>query len=168
MGRPVLHRRRWPSLFGWVPCCCATAHSSLLRPSCSLATGGSAVSPAPIRVRLDYLQGQGRLMRPPRDGSLQIHLSQGPSGRAFGTESLVLADYLLPACSPSMSADTGMTAGRTAPAQPEPSLTARLWVRLRPRSAVCRAPIPSDSETSCPAPAIRGQAPIQVRRAWAW
>ncbi len=103
MGRPVLHRRRWPSLFCWVPCCCATAHSSLLRPSCSLATGGSAVSPALIRVRLDYLQGQGRLMRPPRDGSLQIHPSQGPSGRTFGTESLALAGYLLPAGSPSMS-----------------------------------------------------------------
>ena len=29
---------------------------------------------------LDYLQGQGRLMRPPRDGSLRIHPSLGPSG----------------------------------------------------------------------------------------
>ena len=34
---------------------------------------------------LDYLQGQGRLMRPPRDGSLRIHPSLGTSVGARGT-----------------------------------------------------------------------------------
>ena len=35
--------------------------------------------------KLDYLQGQGRLMRPPRDGSFRIHPSLGTSGRARWT-----------------------------------------------------------------------------------
>jgi hypothetical protein len=39
-----------PSLFGQGPCCCATPRSSLLCLSCPLATGRSAVSPAPIKV----------------------------------------------------------------------------------------------------------------------
>jgi len=44
----------------------------------------SCVTCAHRGYRLDYLQGQGRLTRPPRDGSLRIHLSRahraGPSG----------------------------------------------------------------------------------------
>ncbi len=53
-GRQVLPQRRRPSLVGEGPCCCATARCSLLIPSCLLATGGSAVSPASIRV-LDWI-----------------------------------------------------------------------------------------------------------------
>jgi hypothetical protein len=49
-GQPVLHQRRRPSLVGRGPCCCATARSSLLIPSCSMGTGGSAVSPAPMVI----------------------------------------------------------------------------------------------------------------------
>jgi hypothetical protein len=74
--------------------------------------------------RLGYLQGQGRLMRPPRDGSLRIHPSLGPLGRTIGTdsESVVLAGYLLPAAVLAHLTDTGMVAGHPAPAQPELSL----------------------------------------------
>jgi hypothetical protein len=79
----------------------------------------SCVAGAHQAFRLDYLQGQGRLMRPPRDGSLRIHPSPGPSGRTVGTdsESLVLAGCLLPAAVLAHLTDTGM-----APAQPELSL----------------------------------------------
>jgi hypothetical protein len=121
-GQPVLHQRRRPSLVGRGPCCCATSRPSLLIPSCALAIGGPVVSPAPINgYRLDYLKGQGRLMRPPRDGSLRIHPSSGPSGRTIGTdsESLVLAVL-------AHLTDTGMVAGHPAPAQPELSLTRML------------------------------------------
>jgi hypothetical protein len=59
-GRPVLHQRRQPSLLGRGPCCCATARSSLLIPSCLLATGGLAVSPAPIRL-LDWITCKDRV-----------------------------------------------------------------------------------------------------------
>ena len=74
--------------------------------------------------RLGYLQGQGRLMRPPRDGSLRIHPSPGPSGRTVGTdsESLVLAGCLLPAAVLAHLTETGTVAGHPAPAQPELSL----------------------------------------------
>jgi hypothetical protein len=92
----------------------------------------------PSRLK-SYLQGQGRLTRPPRDGSLRIHLSPGPSGRTVGMKSQVLVDRLLPAGSPSMSdcSDTGVSVvtGRPAPAQTEPSLIAQLWVRLQQRHA---------------------------------
>ena len=92
----------------------------------------------PSRLK-SYLQGQGRLTRPPRDGSLRIHLSPGPSGRTVGMESQVLVDRLLPAGSPSTSdcSDTGVSVvtGRPAPAQTEPSLIAQLWVRLQQRHA---------------------------------
>ena len=63
----------------------------------------SCVAGARQGQRLDYLQGQGRLTRPPRDGSLRIHPSPGPSGRTAGTESLVLVGCLLPDGSPSTS-----------------------------------------------------------------
>jgi hypothetical protein len=92
----------------------------------------------PSRLK-SYLQGQGRLTRPPRDGSLRIHLSPGPSGRTVGMKSQVLVDRLLPAGSPSMSdcSDTGVSVvtDRPAPAQTEPSLIAQLWVRLQQRHA---------------------------------
>jgi hypothetical protein len=63
-------------------------------------------------------------MRPPRDGSLRIHPSPGPSGRTIGTDSksLVLAGCLLPAAVLAHLTDTGMVAGHPAPAQPELSL----------------------------------------------
>jgi hypothetical protein len=83
--------------------------------------------------RLDYLQGQGRLSRPPRDGSLRIHLSWGPLGRTVGTESLVLAGCLPPAAVIAHLTDTGLVAGHQAAAQPKPRLAAWSWVRLRPR-----------------------------------
>jgi hypothetical protein len=44
----------------------------------------SCVAGAHPGYRLDYLQGQGRLMRPPRDDSLRIHPGPGPSGRTIG------------------------------------------------------------------------------------
>ena len=74
--------------------------------------------------RLDYLQGQDRLMRPPRDGSLRIHPSLGPLGRTIGTdsESLALVGYLLPAAVIAHLTDIGMVAGHPTPAQPELSL----------------------------------------------
>ncbi len=54
---------------------------------------------------IDYFtcKDQGRLARYPRNGSLRILPSPGPSGRTVGTESLVLADYLLPGGSPNTS-----------------------------------------------------------------
>ena len=83
-GQPVLHQRRGPSLLGRVPCCNATARSSLLHPTALWHWKVSCIACAHQGYRLDYLQGQGRLTRPPRDGSLRIHLSRahraGPSG----------------------------------------------------------------------------------------
>jgi hypothetical protein len=63
-------------------------------------------------------------MRPPRDGSLRIHPSPGPSGRTIGTdsESLALAGCLLPVAVPAHLTDTDMVTGHPAPAQPELSL----------------------------------------------
>ncbi len=63
----------------------------------------SCVACAHQGYRLDYLQGQDRLMRPPRDSSLRIHLSLGPMGRTVGAESLVLVGCLLPEGSPNTS-----------------------------------------------------------------
>jgi hypothetical protein len=83
----------------------------------------SCVAGAHQGYRLDYLQGQGRLARLPRGGSLRIHPSRGSLGRTIGTdsESLVLAVCLLHAAvlAHLTLADTGMVAGHPAPAQPE-------------------------------------------------
>ena len=45
-GQPVLYQRRGPSHFGLGP-----LRAPAFRPSCSLATGRSAVSQAPVKVR---------------------------------------------------------------------------------------------------------------------
>jgi hypothetical protein len=100
-GQPVLHQRRGPSLLGRVPCCNATARSSLLHTAALWHWKVSCIACAHQGYRLDYLQGQGRLTRPPRDGSLRIHPRPGPSGGTDRTKSIVLAGCLLPDGSPS-------------------------------------------------------------------
>ena len=102
-GQPVLHLRSGPSLLGWGPCCYATARSSLLHPAALWHWKVSYIACAHQGCRLDYLQGQVRLTRPPRDGSLRIHPSPGPSGGTDRTKSIVLAGCLLPDGSPSKS-----------------------------------------------------------------
>ncbi len=78
--------------------------------------------------KLDYLQGPGRLTRPPRDGSFRIHPSPDTFGRAHETmceaysQSQVLAGCLPPDGSPSFSIlrprNTGsIPLGRLVPAQ---------------------------------------------------
>jgi len=77
------------------------ARSSLLHPTALWHWKVSCIACAHQGYRLDYLQGQGRLTRPPRDGSLRIHPSPGPSGGTDRTKSIVLAGCLLPDGSPS-------------------------------------------------------------------
>jgi hypothetical protein len=122
----------------------------------------------PSRLKTRLPQGQGSLTLPPRNGSLRIHPSPGPSGRTVGTESLVLAGYLLPVGSPNTSEQHWYGRGSSGSCSASVQFDSPVVSPARSRYPVCMAPAPADSKTSCRAPVLTGPAPIQVCGAWAW